>query len=49
MSGLLRLSRRLPRLLPLALVAGLLALNVPSASTASAQETPSITVILTEY
>jgi plastocyanin len=50
MSGKLTLSRRqVPRLLHLAASAGLLAFNMLSASPISAQETPSATVILTEY
>ncbi len=41
--------RPVPRLLPFAVIAGLLALTMLSAPTVSAQETPSKTVILTEY
>ena len=49
MSGKMTLSRLLSRSLPLASIAGRLALNALTASVASAQETQNITVILTEY
>ena len=49
MFGKVTLSRHLSRSLPLASIAGLLALHALTVSTASAQETQNITVILTEY
>jgi plastocyanin len=49
MFGKVTLSRHLSRSLPFASIAGLLALHALTVSTASAQETQNITVILTEY
>jgi plastocyanin len=49
MFGRTTLSRQIRRWLPVGVSAGLLAMNTLSVATMSAQETPSITVILTEY
>jgi hypothetical protein len=49
MFGKVTVSRQVPRLLPFAVIAALLAMNMLSVSTVSAQETQNITVILTEF
>jgi plastocyanin len=49
MFGRMTLSRQVARSMPFAVVVALLALNALSVSTASAQETQNITVILTEF